>query len=286
MDTRKVNAPLIFYSILFLLIAFSENYYAQNNLSITTSIQMIGGNYADSVAHNRSYYLYGGIRYQAQDFSLSLTIPVVTTSGQAYTQIGGMYIPNNNNNNGLGNQMHGSVSSNSMMNGGSSSMSSYSYGIGDTYLNGSYNLYNGNEELPIITLDGYIKFPTATTSLNIGTGKLDYNVGIGIKKFINEFLIYGQLGYLILGKDAGSNLINPITLSFGAGKVFGSGKHSIMASYDYYSEIIAGVSSPKQLSLGYSYIINPTISYTVIGSLGLSNSTSDYSLSGGISFNI
>lgn len=286
MNIRKVNTSLIFYSLLLLLIAFSENYYAQNSLSISTSIQMIGGNYSDSVAHNRSYYLYGGIRYQAQDYSLSLSIPVVTTGGQAYTQIGGMYIPNSNNNNGLSNQMHRSGSNNSMMNGGMTSMSSYNYGIGDTYLYGNYNLNNGNDELPKITIDGYIKFPTATSSLNIGTGKFDYSIGIGIKKAISDFLIFGQLGYLMLGKESGSNLQNPFTLSIGAGKTFDSGKHSLLISYDSYSTMIAGISSPKQISLGYSYMINPSISYMVIGSLGLSKSTSNYSLSGGINFNI
>lgn len=267
--------------IFFIALGAVTNTIAQGRFSVNTSLAAVGGNLSDG-SHNIAYYLYGGIRYQAQDYYLSLSLPLVFNSSGSFTQLGGMYIPNGNE---IGGGMHGSGGQGSMMN-GSEGMSSLNAGIGDMYLYGSYTLIKETNTLPAFSTDGFVKFPTASTSLNIGTGKFDFNLAMSARKFISTFLFYVQAGYLFLGNSNESNIENPITFSAGIGYNFGGGNHLLLIEYDSYSTIVTGFASPKQLSLGYTYLISTKLSYTMIGSVGLNSSTSDFTISAGLNFNL
>jgi hypothetical protein len=274
----------IFSVIIFLIVigVFSST-AAQDRFSINTSLTAVGGNLSDG-SHNIAYYLYGGLRYQAQDYYLSLSLPLVFNSSGSFTQLGGMYFPNGNGND-TGGGMHGSGGQGSMMN-GTLGMSSLNTGIGDMYVYGSYILIKESNSLPGFSTDGFVKFPTASSSLNIGTGKFDFNLAVSARKFFGTFLFYVQAGYLFLGNSSEANIENPITISAGIGKSFYNGNHLFLLEYDSYSTIVTGFAAPKQLSLGYTYLINPKLGYTMIGSAGLNNSTSDYTISAGFNFNL
>ncbi len=274
----------IFSPVIFLIaICAVSNTTAQGRFSINTSLAAVGGNLSDS-SYSMAYYLYGGLRYQSQDYYLSLSLPLVFNSSGSFTQLGGMYIPNGNGNE-TGGGMHGSGGQGSMMN-GNEGMSSLNAGIGDMYVYGSYILVRETNSFPGFSVDGFVKFPTASPSLNIGTGNFDFNLAVSARKFIGTFLFFVQGGYLFLGNSGESNIENPITFSAGIGNNFGSGKHLFLLEYDSYSTIVTGYSSPKQLSLGYTYFINPELSFTTIGSAGLNNSTSDYIISAGFNFTL
>ena len=271
--------------ILLILIGAFSSTAAQGRFSINTSLTAVGGNLSDG-SHNIAYYLYVGLRYQAQDYYLSLSLPFVFNSSGSFTQLGGMYFPNGNgdgNGNNIGGGMHGSGDQGSMMN-GSLGMSALNTGIGDMYVYGSYTLVKETNLLPAFSTDGFVKFPTASPSLNIGTGKFDFNLAVSARKFIGTFSFYVQTGYLFLGNSSEANIENPITFSAGIGNNFGGGSHLLLIEYDSYSTIVAGFASPKQLSLGYTYLINSKIGYTMIGSVGLNNSTSDFTISAGFNF--
>lgn len=274
----------IFSVIIFLIVigAFSST-AAQGRFSANTSLAAVGSNLSDS-SQNMAYYLNGGIRYQAQDYYLSLSLPLVFNSSGSFTQLGGMYIPNGSGNN-TGGSMHGSNGQGSMMN-GNEGMSSLNAGVGDMYVYGSYTIVKETNSLPAFSTDGFVKFPTASPSLNIGTGKFDFNLAVSVRKFIGTFLFYMQGGYLFLGNSGESNVENPLTFNVGIGNNFASGKHLFLLEYDSYSTIVTGYSSPKQLSLGYTYLISPKLGYTMIGSVGLNNSTSDFTVSAGFNFNL
>lgn len=280
----KMQSISIFSAVIFFIaIGAVSNTIAQGRFSINTSLAAVGGNMSDS-SHNIAYYLYGGLRYQAWDYYLSLSLPLVFNSSGSFTQLGGMYIPNGNGNN-TGGGIHGSGGQGSMMN-GNEGMSSLNVGIGDMYLYGSYTLIKETYSLPAFSTDGFVKFPTASPSLNIGTGKFDFNLAVSVRKFIGTFLFFVQGGYLFLGNSSESNIENPITFSASIGNNFGSGKHLFLLEYDSYSTIVTGFASPKQLSLGYTYFIDPGLSFTTIGSAGLNSSTSDYIISAGFNFNL
>lgn len=280
----KMQSGSMFSVIIFLIVigTFSST-EAQDSFSFNTSLTAVGGNLSDG-SHNIAYYLYGGFRYQAQDYYLSLSLPFVFNSSGSFTQLGGMYFPNGNGSgNNTGGGMHGTGGQGSMMN-GSLGMSNLKTGTGDMYVYGSYTLVKESNSLPAFSIDGFIKFPTASSSLNIGTGKFDFDLAVSARKFIGTFSFYLQTGYLFLGNSAEANIENPITFSAGIGNNFGGGNHLLLIEYDSYSAIVTGYASPKQLSLGYTYLISSKLGYTMIGSAGLNNSTSDFTISAGFNF--
>lgn len=115
----KIQSDSIFSAIILLILigAFSS-IAAQDRFSINTSLTAVGGTLSDGT-HNNSYFLYGGLRYQAQDYYLSLSLPLVFNSSGSFTKVGGMYFPNGNDDgNNIGGGMHGSGTQGSMMNGG------------------------------------------------------------------------------------------------------------------------------------------------------------------------
>lgn len=278
----RANLCVVFFLFLF-FIGFTPDAKAQDKLFINANLNTVGGS-SSGGAHNISYYLYGGLRYQAQDYYLSLSLPVVFNSSGSFTQVGGMYIPNGNGGS-AGGGMHNSGGHGSMMN-GSSILSSVDAGVGDMYLYGSYNVLKETNSFPALSTDAFVKFPTASPSLNIGTGKFDFNLAVSARKFIGTFSFYVQAGYLFLGNAADPNIENPLTFSAGIGKIFGSGNHLLLLEYDSYSTIVTGFTSPKQLSLGYTYAVTTSLNYLMIGSVGLNNSTSDFSVSAGFNYSI
>ena len=260
---------LLFISITFL----SKASLANGKWYANTSLQMVGSDFQDGTGHN-SFFFYGGVRYQANGYFLSLNIPFVLRNGNTFTQLGNSYFPNNGNNN----------SSDHM--GRSSGTRSINVGLGDSYLNGSFRVIKETKVIPNFSIEGYIKFPTASPVLGIGTGEFDYQLALGIRKFIDNFSLFGQFGYLFLGDTEGAETINPLTISLGVGYAFGYGEHSILLAYDSYTTIVQGISSPRQLALGYNYMIRKGLFFTTIISAGLNTSTSDYTVSGGLNFEL
>lgn len=271
---------------MFFLVVFSKAGIAQGNFMGNASLQVVGGNFSDGTNYV-SAYVYGGLRYQEQRFSLSVNLPIVFTGNGSFTQVGGIFIPNRQNGENAGGMWHsGSNGHGGMMGDTGAMMSSVNIGVGDLYLYGSYKLFLQQKVMPEISLDGFIKFPTATSSLNIGTGEFDYHIAASLRKTYDRILFYTQIGYLIVGKTEGTDVVNPVTFSIGMGVYLGNGNHALFAGYDSYSTIVNGFAAPKQFAFGYSYIVSPTLSYNFITSFGLNSSTSDFSISGGINFGI
>ncbi len=282
MKSEKINIISLLSGAFLYLVLFSQTGIAQSKFSGNASVQFLGGNAGGG--HYVSTYVYGGLRYQEERFNLSLNIPVVLNSDGSFTQVGGIFVPNGHND---GDEDHGGMfHDGSMMEDGTGMMSSLDVGLGDLYLYGSYKLVMQKDVLPEISLDGYVKFPTATPGMNIGTGKYDFNIAVSLRKTISRFLFYTQIGYLFLGKTDNAEVVDPVTFSIGAGVLLGSGNHGLFVGYDSYSTIVRGFASPKQIAIGYSYYVNPDLSYSFITSFGLNDSTSDFSLSGGINFGI
>ncbi len=256
--------------ILLAVILISITASGQSKWYANSSLQIVGSEFQDGGKHN-SFFFYNGVRYQTRNYYLSLSVPVIFGSENTFTQFENSYMPNDNGDEHM------------LENGG---MRNLSVGFGDIYLNGSLSLIKESSVMPNISLDGYVKFPTASANLGVGTGAYDYQIAFGLKKYINRFSFFGQFGYLFLGKIAGAETINPFTFSVGVGYAFGYGEHSVLLAYDSYSTIIQGAASPRQLALGYNYMIHRGLFLTTILSAGLNSSTSDYTFSGGLNFEL
>ncbi len=273
-NLKNVNVS---FTLMFLLITTFG--FAQSKLTFSSGLQFLGNNFSDGNNHISTYF-YNGLRYDEPDYSISFSIPIVFTGNGSFNQVGNMMLP--------ANASSSNANKSSFMHGGSmnTNMSSINIGLGDFYLFGSYYLAKQNSRIPGIAFDIYAKFPTATSSLNLGTGKFDYSFAVSLKENFGSVLVYSQIGYLILGDSDSLNYSNPITLSIGLGSNFNTLNHALYLNYESYSSILNGTSSPEQISLGYNYIANKDLSYVFILSYGLNSSASDLSLSGGINLGI
>jgi hypothetical protein len=280
--TRKFFAACVIAS------AIAFNVYGQSNWSIHSSLQYASGNYLYTERLN-SYFLYGGIRYETMDYSIDLSIPFIASNGQNASQFGNIYMPNHMGSviSGMGGGPGGHGGGHIMGNADQyySSSPEY-YGIGDLNLYANYNLLNQFSSALGWSIGGYIKFPTASTANGFGTGKFDFSLSTTIKKNFGTYLVYASGGYIALGEPDSLNYTNPYTLNIGVGKLFNDGDVSALISYSLYSKILDAYQMPQELSLGLNIMSNNKITYTFIGSAGLSNSTPDFVLSAGLKYNL
>ena len=274
----KYSSSIYLTVIIFLMTSAGSN--AQGKWYFNTSLQTVGSSFDDGSVHN-SFFFYNGITYQSQSIYLSLNVPLVISSTNSFTQIENTFVPNNHMGNSSGDRFN---NFNHMRSPDGTMMDSPVFGLGDTYLNGSFQIVDETFYLPSFSIDGYVKFPTASEKLGIGTDQFDFQIAVGSRKYMNHFLIYAQLGYLFLGKEEGSSLKDPFTFSAGIGYTLKNKRHSFLLAFDSYSTIIQGTASPRQIGLGYNYLIQSGVFLSTILSMGLNNSTADYTAS--IGFNL
>ena len=297
---RSIKKSFWGFLILFLFTASSPNLYGQEGWMLSTSIQYSGGNYLYNNS-NRIFYIYGGAGYQAKDWSISISVPVVSQSSGGVGQVGGMMLPNGisddpnnmmgsnsgtnsggmmgNNGGMMGNGTYNSTQSGSMS-------SSNHFGLGDIYLYGSYNLLDEFTSSFDLNLNPFVKIPTANETKGLGTGEFDYGISATAKKTFDTFVTFADLGYIIIGKPESINYKNPLSYGLGFGKFFNDGNYSLLLYYQAYTTILEGYDSPELLSLGFNYKLNPVLTLSFIGSAGLSKVTSDYSFSSGLKWNL
>jgi hypothetical protein len=101
-------------------------------------------------------------------------------------------------------------------------------GLGDLYLYGEYGLLPEQAVLPYVSANLKLKVPTAATGNNFGSGEFDYGLGIVLRKSINTYVGFVDIGYWILGDPPGVNYKDPLTIGAGVGRFFGYGRYALM----------------------------------------------------------
>lgn len=288
---RTLNFFISFFGLVLVTEISAQSNLTERNSrwTLSTSFQVTGGNYF----YNESstlYFLYGGIRYQNENFSLYSYIPLVAQNRPGFTQSGMMIIPtgresaeSGEGNGGMmnGGNLHGgnnSVNQTSMMN---SEIS-----LGDFYLYGSYQLFNEiNNPIDLYFTPG-IKFPTASSSSGIGTGKFDYSLSANVRRSIESFVLLAEAGFIKFGDPDGIDYKDPFTYGVGLGKFISENGNSVLLYFLSYTTILDNYEPPRQLSLGFNFKLNSTVVLSLIGSKGLSNYSPDFSFSAGLNFGL
>jgi len=91
-----------------------------------------------------------------------------------------------------------------------------SQGLGDILLRGSYLVEPFTWWMPFVELFGLIKFPTASRSKGLGTGKFDFGIESELTWVIDRFVPFATVGYRVLGSPPGEGLDNVVVGSIGA----------------------------------------------------------------------
>jgi len=249
---------------LLILLFFSKSMFAQTGWYFTSSVQLSGGKYVlDS--YNRVYSVYGGLRYQGENFGITAAIPLVSSNNKNVSQSSGMMITSGTN-----------VSNSGV------AQSGMNTGFGDLYGYFDYKIISDFEKEIDVYINAQVKVPTAATRMNIGTGKYDFGGSVSLRKSLNNFIGIVDLGYLNIGDPVGITYKDPFTYGIGIGKFFNYGEYSLMLYFTGYTKIVDVYDAPQQISLGANYKTSEMIIFSVIGSAGRGNFTPDLTLSGGI----
>ena len=265
-----------------LLVAGDAEAQTTGNWSLNVSVQRMQGQYMfDTVTS--AYYFYGNLRYQAQRWAISVSVPVIVQNSDLMSFTGGMYLPTGKGHHS--DQDRGRSHHDGDM-GGDGSEAHMNAGLGDVFAYTEYALLPERGALPGIFAGGSVKFPTANLNYGFGTGEFDFGVVLAMRKNYRLFSLYMDLGYTVIGDPADVDYIDPINLGIGLGKFFSRGRHSLLLYYQTYTTVFDGFDSPQQVSVGYSSWINPrlALSFTVLA--GLSETSPDFGFSGGFSLGL
>ena len=268
---KIVLIPII--SAVFLLVANSFPLSA-GEWSLSTGFQTYRGKYIYANVAS-TLYLWGGLNYRTSRFSFSATLPVIGQNSGGITAAGRMIMPDG------GREWHqteshmGEHGGMFMAEGSSAPME---FGVGDVYLFGEWLLFQSLAARRSLSVSAQAKIPTASTVPLYGTGQFDFGFGATLRQGWRsyQFLLSGN--YLNLGDPDGLVYRNPVYVGVGAGKFFGGGKWSLMAYYEQYSEILSGISPPKQASVTAFYRATPGRSFSIGVQKGFSESSPDFGL--------
>ena len=89
-------------------------------------------------------------------------------------------------------------------------------GLGDLLVRGSYTLAPVREWMPWVDLVGLVKFPTASRSDGLGTGKFDFGLESEFFFAAGRFTPLAIVGYRFLGSPPGTDLHDVFLGSIGA----------------------------------------------------------------------
>lgn len=152
-------------------------------------------------------------------------------------------------------------------------------GLGDTWLEGRYTVLKGHDLLPSLTPYAKIKFATASHAAGLGSGRNDYEIGLGLDDRAGDYAFpFAHVGYRFVGKPAGLALRNIATYDVGVSYVLPHARSNIVtAMFSGSQSEEKGYAGPADAIVAWNY--NVTAAGTGIQlyvDKGLTNGSADY----------
>ena len=264
------------------------------------SLQFSTGDYLFTERTN-SAYLFSGLRIDWDRVTLSADLPVIWQSTPWVSYAGGGPIPS-------GGPQHGEVGDTLRRRGGGpgggsgpggdasgpggsvagavtdrgsiplrDTVTYDEVGAGDPTLRLAVELLSGDRGALSVTLSGTVKAPLADPDAGFGTGEWDGGAVLGLSRRLGQAFLYADVGYWVYGDMPGVELADPVTYSAGVGLVPGGGRMGLLASVSGSSRILEGTDPPLELGLGVNFGFPERRSLGATISLGLTESSPDFS---------
>lgn len=153
-------------------------------------------------------------------------------------------------------------------------------GVGDPTFRVGIDLVPAGRGNVAVTLSGEVKAPLADPARGFGTGEWDGGGALSVAGRAGATLLFGEVGYWVLGDLPDLPLENPVSYSVGLGHRLGE-RVSLLASLSGYSRIVAETDPPLEVggALGYRLAEGRSLSLGV--TIGLSESSPDVAVSAG-----
>lgn len=209
-----------------------------------------------------------GLSLYARPFRISANIPAIGQSTPMVSTTGTGIVPSGS-------------STGSGRGGADATETSYSsvYGVGDPVVRADLEALRMREHFPAVQIFGQTKIPLADPADGLGTGEWDFAAGLSLAKSAGRFLVLIESAYWMLGDPPDTEFENPISLNVNIGRSFAGGKLMASAIYAACTEIVAGAEPPQQIGAGLNYFTSSGRAIGGTAMFGLSESTSDVSVS-------
>jgi hypothetical protein len=155
-------------------------------------------------------------------------------------------------------------------------------GFGDIVGSAGYRVIDNLLTGVQVVASARVKFPTASPSSGLGTGRADVGGAAAIRKRFDTGWIYGELGYVVLGQPAGGDLQNSATWAVGGGKRLAP-RVFLLASAFGNTAVVSGYDSPAEIGAGLGVRLAAHLNVTAIPSVGLTHASPRYGLTFGLS---
>ncbi len=261
-------------------LSFGSFAAAQSGFQFNSGFKYAASQNSDNT-YNHFFDLSNVFIYNYERIDLSIEIPVVSQSNNAYTQVGKLILKDSRLNDSAPNNGHIQSSITDGV-----AIDNLKIGLGDIIIQSNINLFNDNFSYNSININTFIKLPTASDFVNISTNQVDGGISLEIKKQIFNFLTQSVIGYVILGNTDLQELFNPINYSVAIGKSLNNGKYKIFLKFEGYSKIYNNYPSPNELSVSLNYSLTKKSSIEINAATGLSSAVPDFILSTNFNINI
>ena len=252
---------------LWLLLAWvAMSAQAGQSWSVLTSMSYNQGKYIyDDTVEN--LYLNLGVRYRQPNWSLTISLPVI---GQQ---------DNNDANSGV--LIDSLASAMGFLHDQNIDM-----GLGDLYIFGQRKLWKSPRGKTQLSATFQLKYPLGFSSEMFSSQQIDYGAGISLRQSWGPNSLYGDIGYLVLGSPDWGEYSNPVSYGIGMGRSFLRKMVVTSIYYREYTEILAGLIPPKQVSVGISARLTYRTYISLNLTQGLSESSPDSGVTSGIVWKI
>lgn len=186
-----------------------------------------------------------GVGYEADRWSVKLTMPWVNISGAGDVIPGIGRVKNGNPNvrgRGHGNGGTTPVPPTTETTGSAS-------GLGDIVAQATYGLVRDDADNFGLDLTGKVKFGTASADKGLGTGQNDYGVNLDAYKGIGAWTVFGGAGWMKYGSSQYIVLHNGWNANFGAGYKLDNSND--IGAYFYFRQKIADTGYAQRELTGY-----------------------------------
>lgn len=223
---------------------------AETGFSLTTGLDYSTGKYGGTET-TEIYYVPVTGKYEADEYTLKLTVPYlrVTGPGNVLIDLGPI--------------------------GPASTTSTTQSGLGDIVVAGTYNMYEGRGNGTLVDVTAKIKFATADEAKGLGTGKNDYALQADLYKTLGKNNLFGTLGYRVMGDPAGVTLNNVFFASLGAGHQY-SQETSAGLILDLREKVSATSFAQQELTVYVSHKLGKTWKAQAYALKGFSDGSPDW----------
>src|SRR5712691_8665036 len=249
---------------------------AEPETSVSLGAEYSRGGYEISRATRIAYFPVT-LRYDADRYALSLTVPYLslTGPGNVVTAGGASGIPSGGPGNGSSGGGPPPCTPPPSCPPGTdpSSATRTASGLGDILLKGSVNLQMQERYRPRVDFTAKAKLGTAERDL--GTGENDYSVQLDLERSSGTNSLFGSLGYKLMGDPPGVDYRNAAYGTVG-GSVRLGGTASGGLIFDAQGPVLAGTAPLRTLTLFISGKIDAKTRVTPYALKGLSNGSPDW----------